>query len=699
MHRGHLLEARWVGAGVIVLVATLCPQIARAGDFDGLGEYHPASIAVAHVGFETAPDRYLPADADAKCEPLMFAPVLAGDAVDGGGFVHLDVLPNCAERFQVKLPPEQASYRASVWTRHGALEASFRITYLDGSGLDPVDVLLAPTGRTTSDGWVELATNDFSVDGSRVDRTYLRVASYAAADGVDLDALEVVPSGVFVPQKDCAGIADPACGAEEVCIDNRCTPGALSVPPLPPDALRNEVVDVLEAKARLFYGGRRSRDLYLASALDAMEQMRSAKTAFGFWNAWATGVHRLHDWHTNTYGGPHANRSSPHRLNACFFEGDADLSHAAWPKDAKYADILVSHVGPGAAGLKAGDRLVAVDGLHPLAWAEQLVSIDWGFHVATDPDNFADYAEGLGGPSWSGGAFIQRYATDMTVIRCDEKGVCGAPETIAVTDLPDGGGGDDVACDNRPFYHLDPANSPDPTKHYIFERFFRGSIAGTTPEEGIQGLVWDTLYGGGNPGSNVNKSIAAALADFKANARGVILDHRAGNGGTMDTVSAFTSLVRPSGTGFVTRIPIEVAGVGGPASAAEGLAEFEQFEATNGVPVGSATFAQSLPVALIIHRDGSASDYFPFAMKGAPRVRIFGPHQTAGAFSTYIQFSTTGLGFQLGSGDTLAPTGETLIGQGAVPDVILLPRQSDLLAGKDTLFEAALAWVRSEVAP
>ena len=167
----------------------------------------------------------------------------------------------------------------------------------------------------------------------------------------------------------------------------------------------------------------------------------------------------------------------------------------------------------------------------------------------------------------------------------------------------------------------------------------------------------------------------------------------------METVTAFTGLVRPPGTGFVTRIPIEVAGVGGPSTVAEGLAEFDQFEATTGVPVGSASFAQNLPVALILHRDGSASDYLPFAMKGAPRVRIFGPHQTAGAFSTYIQFSTTGLGFQLGSGDTIAPTGETLIGHGAVPDEILLPRQSDLVVGKDTLFEAALAWVRSEVAP
>ena len=53
-------------------------------------------------------------------------------------------------------------------------------------------------------------------------------------------------------------------------------------------------------------------------------------------------------------------------------------------------------------------RLVAVDGLHPLEWADTLADVDWGYHVATDPDNFADNAEALGGPPWTGGALIQR---------------------------------------------------------------------------------------------------------------------------------------------------------------------------------------------------------------------------------------------------------------------------------------------------
>jgi hypothetical protein len=679
----------------------LVPAQALAGTFDWQGNYRADPGATAYVDFESPPERYLPPDADMSCIDPMYQLGQAADAIDGTGFLKLHITGNCAERFLFALPPAQASYRASVWTRHGSLSARIILEYADGSNVDRTVVAMGPTGRSTSDGWIELASNDFPVDGGKLARSFLRVVDYADTDSVQVDALEIVPSGAFIAQKDCKGIADPACSTEETCIDNRCVLGRLSVPPLPADAIRNDVVDELEAKVRLFYGGRRSRQLYVPSAMQAMEGMRSASTAFQFWNAWATGIHRLHDWHTDSRGGPGATRSSNHRLNACFFEGDADASHGIWPKDAKYADILVSHIGQDSGGLNPGDRLVAVDGVHPMVWTASLASVNWGYHVATDPDNFADHAEALGGPSWTGGALIQRYATSFTVIRCAAAtGLCGLPETFQVADLPAGTGGPDVACDNRPFYHLDAPNSPDPTKHYVFDGFYRGPVSGTKPDEGIYTLVWDTLYGGGDPNSDVNKHIGESIADFEANAHGVILDHRAGNGGTFDSVKLFLALVRSPETAILTRIPIEVAGVGGPADNAAGIAAFQKFQFVNGLTVGSVDYDPALPVALILHRDGSCSDYMPFLMSGSPNVRTFGPHQTAGAFSTYIEFSGWGdFGFQLGSGDDITPQGDLLIGHGYVPDEVILPRQTDLLAGKDTLFEAALAWVRKGLKP
>ncbi|MFT3774636.1 MAG: S41 family peptidase [Minicystis sp.] len=682
-----------------LLAVILAGASARAGTFDAVGSYRIDPGATAGVGFEKDPDRYLPADAGGKCEEPMFTVVSGADAIEGDRYAELRVNDGCAERFQFPLPAEQASYRASVWMRHGGLDASIVVVYADGSGLDTTSAQMSPTGRTTSDGWVELASNEFPVDGAKVAHAYLRVVSYAATDAVHIDGLEVVRSGEFTAQSDCSGLGDPVCGTDGVCVYGRCVIGRLAVPILPSDAVRNDMVDVLASQLRLFFGGRYSRLNYLPVALAQMEAMRKETTAWGFWSRWATAIHALHDWHTDTYTNINPFVGTRHRLNACFIEGDADRSHGVVPKDPKYADILVSHVGPDAAGLSPGDRLIAVDGMHPIAWAASLADANWGYHVATDPGIYADFAESLGGPVW-GGALILRYAHEITVLRCDAGGCAGKPETIAIASLGNAGGGADVACDNRPLYHFVDGN-PEADKHYVFGDFFRGRIAGSAPDEAIYGMVWDTLYGGGDPNGPVNTAINAAIADWKANARGVILDHRAGNGGTIDAATNLTRLVRPPAVAGVMRQPISIAAYDGPVDDAAGLAIFN---AKKGGPtaydVGDADWAVGLPVALIIHRDGSASDYLPYGMKGAPNVRIFGPHATAGAFSTFIEFSSWGgLYYQIASGDTIGAGGSALIGHGVEPDVTLLPKQSDLIAGKDTLFEAALAWVRQELKP
>ncbi|APR84832.1 Hypothetical protein A7982_10181 [Minicystis rosea] len=671
----------------------------RAGSFDAQGSYQLDAKATAKVGFDTEPARYVPDDAASNCVDPMFEIVPADDALEGSSYAALHVNDNCAERFEVSVPPQQGSYRATVWMRHGGLDASLVVVYQDGSGLDTTGAQMTPTGRTTSDGWVELGSNDFPIDGAKAAHVYLRVVGYAALDAVQIDGLELVPSGQFQAQADCSGVGDSVCGADGVCIYGRCVIGRLGVPLLPADELRNDVVDVLASQLRVFYGGRFSRLNYLPTALAHIEAMRKEKTAFGFWNRWTTAIHALHDWHTSVHTSLNGFVGARHRLNACFIEGNADLSHGAFPKDPKLADILVSHVGPGAAGLKPGDRLVAVDGRHPLAWAAALADVDWGYGVATDPNNYSDFAESLGGPTWDGGLIV-RYAHEITVVRCDANGCENAPETIAVASLESGGGGADVACDNRPLYHFESGN-PDPTNHYVFGNIFRGRIADSAPEEAIYGMVWDTLWGGGNPNGSVNSAISAAIVDWKKDARGVILDHRAGNGGTIDAATNVTRLVRAPDVAAVMLQPIEIAADDGPKSAAEGLAIFNAKKSTSmAYKVGDSDYAQDLPVALILHRDGSASDYLPFAMKGSPKVRLFGPHGTAGAFSTFIELSSWGgLYYQFASGDTISADGSPLIGHGVVPDEVILPRQSDLVAGKDTLFEAALAWVRKELKP
>ena len=66
-----------------------------------------------------------------------------------------------------------------------------------------------------------------------------------------------------------------------------------------------------------------------------------------------------------------------------------------------------------------------------------------------------------------------------------------------------------------------------------------------------------------------------------------------------------------------------------------------------------------------------------------------------GAFSTFVMYETSSyFMWTLASGDFIDPTGVAELGHGVEPDENLLPTQSDLLVGKDTVYERALNWVR-----
>ncbi len=690
---------RHAALAVFALAALAVPSVAHAGDFDPEGVLLPDPNTTAFVDFEAEPERYLPADAEVSCTPPAFTLVVAEDALSGKSFVRVNAPDGCAERFLVDLPKVQASYRANVWVRHSRAVATLIVLYTEESGLKQVSAQLAPTGRTTSDGWVELSSNDFPVDGALVDVAYLRVIDYANTDGVDVDSLEVIPSGEFEPQKLCSGAFDPVCGPDGVCVHGSCAIGRYGVPTLPKGDLKEEIVDTFAAKAKLFFGGARSRKEKLPAALATIEAMRKAETAWQFWGGLSKAIRLLSDWHTSM--GLPLGGDPVWRLNVCFIEGDADVSHKLWPKHPLYADILVSHSGSmGGAGLKAGDRLVAVDGKHPIEWARSLISVNPFYHVSTDPTVFAELVEDLGGPAF-GSALIIRYAKNFTVIRCNaENGTCAnSIETIDVSSLtePTGGMGSSVRCDNRPFYHFNSANNPPPN-HGVNFNFYSGRIENTTNEEQIFGVVWDTLYGGGDPNGFVNGNLKTLMNFWKANARGVILDHRAGNGGTLDAPELLTTLVRPPQTLGVVPMPIAIAGFDGPQNEAEGIEIFNQFKGQVPFKVGSTTHDPLLPVALVLHRDGSASDYLPLGMKGAPNVRLFAPHPTAGAFSTFVNFAYYDtFEIQMASGDTITFDGKAHIGHGVPPDEVVAQRQSDLLSGKDSLHEAALAWVRQNL--
>jgi hypothetical protein len=592
-------------------------------------------------------------------------------------------------RLPVTLPPLLASYRIRLWIRSGWLAATFVVD----DAADPLQrsvADLSATGRCTSDGWVEMASAPVTIDGLTTSAAFLYLMGDALIDG-----FEIVEEGVVKPSAPCLGARDLACGKDEVCIAGLCRAGDTLVPHWPPPAERSRVVDFLFTRLQYFFGGHQTRRDHLPDALAQVEAMRTATSAWEFWHGFATAVRKLHDWHTSASGAIQF-LQSPYVLNACFIEGKADLSQHAWPSDSSSFDWLVSHVGPDRnVGLKPGDRLVAIDGMHPLQWARSLIDVSWDWWQADDDRVNAEFAEVIRG-------LIPKYAQNFSIVRCHaETGTCDdTPDLIEVSSLPRRDEIDEplVACDNRPSYHL--VQGPDPTTHNVGWNVFVGLLEDSQPGENLYGITWDSLWG-----PTTTPIFLKANETFKANARGVILDHRAGNGGTIDAPEAITQLVRE---------PLDIAifihdrpwaDYEGASTVEEGLAIFERYKKNTHYPdltysVGSAKAKLDLPVALLQHRDGSASDYLPFGMKGSPRVRIFGPQPTAGAFSSFFQMALGGnMRLSLASGDTIAYDGQALIGHGVEPDEIVVPLQSDLIHGKDTLYLRALAWLRSELDP
>ena len=652
---------------------------ASAGQFDSQGQYLPDPTAEFFHSFEG--DKIADLDCDGSCEIGIGMTELA---LHGNRYIEVNANQS-ALGVGVSIP-SAGTYEVRVWLRHARAWVRIVAEYED----TPAEATyLFPTGRVTSDGWVELASNPFSHGGPLATRTQLRVSG----SGLDLDALEIRRVGPATPMRPCLGARDPVCGSESECIAEFCRDGDRYVPPIPAAEYRASVTGYLRARFTQYFGGKRSRAENLPRALNALDTMKQATTPWQYWSAHSLAVRLLEDWHTNVSSGIAA-ISSPRRLGVCFIEGVADLTQAAAPSHPSLKDVLVSHVGPdNTLGLVPGDRLVSVDGKHPLQWARELRDVRWRHHVATDPDVNSELAESMR-------RLLVDYASEFEIIRCDPKTkACSGVETISVTAVPEGGAL--PRCDNRPQYHLKnpPESSPGAlaSLHQLPFQPWRELVEDSQPGEDIYGMTWDSLFG---TSQGLTPFFLESNAFFKQNARGVILDHRAGSGGTKDAAEAITKLVRPteviaSGPTFVL-----VAGDDGPQSLAEGKQRFDVLKnlAGQAFRVGSNAFDSKLPVALILHRDGSASDLLPLGMKGAPNVRIFGHDRTAGAFSSFYRFGYwSRYSLQIASGDSLRSDGTPLIGRGIEPDEIVPHTQTSLLDGQDAPYAAALAWVRSRL--
>ena len=286
--------------------------------------------------------------------------------------------------------------------------------------------------------------------------------------------------------------------------------------------------------------------------------------------------------------------------------------------------------------------------MHPIAFVESLEALDWGMWRADDPDTHAEAVERhrlrhstLGDehhvhPLRQGIEHVRRPADDRRRRSPVRRRNC--------VQYP--------YCDHRPLYHLG-SNGPDPVKHDSYNGPFYGVVTDSGAGEDIYGMVWNEVYL-----DNTSNPYQPAYDAIQANAKAVILDHRLGNGGDVQGAQFLTSIFRPAATiaswaGFNQTI-----GEFDACTMSFGLNLYQTSLASGAYDVGSSSANTKLPAALMIARDGSASDWFPLGMRnGSPNIRVFGRH-TAGAFSSYFVFDYySSMSWRMASGDLIMPDG------------------------------------------
>jgi hypothetical protein len=265
---------------------------ALAADFDAQGRFSFAKDAVLTESFES------------------FVPDAAGDstvtvtddptALDGTRSLRIELH---AEGFRVPLsvPPAAGTYHLRYFARGDAIGGFASDSDTPGSA--NVVAQAYPTGRITSDGWMEMKTGAFTVDGAAPGldaRLYLSAYDAEQPTTVDIDAAELLPEPAYT-ESACTGLDEEnACGEGGMCLEGRCRDARGLFPPLPSAEDRKAFAAYWKAKIRRTYGPYLPRRISMPEALAAIDALEGDTTAAAFWLRFGGVIQLLRDAHTYT---------------------------------------------------------------------------------------------------------------------------------------------------------------------------------------------------------------------------------------------------------------------------------------------------------------------------------------------------------------------------------------------------------------
>ncbi len=632
-----------------------------------------------------------------------------GVALEGSGALRVGASAVLLFDAAALAPLANARFEVTLWARAEGAAPALAVLYgrtdEAAAGTRPFATVRGiPTGRETSDGWVEFTTGplDGSVFGigARAVALFPRRAGTAASFLVDALELRKL-DGAITPSAACTqDDVDTTCGAGTDCLYGRCVPSSVTWGALPAPAHREELAAIWTHLVTQVQGDRAAVARGTRFGAEASRLAREASTSRQLLGGLGRLVNELRNKHT-TFGVPARVTAFAPRPYArdlglgCFGLVEADVLGGGLA----YAVFRATPGGP----LRDGDVLTSIDGLSPKVWVERHYPA-LAYSLGNDPRSDAGYS------ATALAELLVTRARTIELARCASATECDGPNRAAVRvevgdaayrGLMDGSLAASFSCTPR---LRDAVASP------------RGRLADGTDavdrEVAPSGEVSVQFDGF----SGTTEWVEAMKAVFDARPERVLMDARVGNGGQFATVKSLLALLRGSadGAGFVSIgrggrddiDPPRLFELGRPCATANdtmacyALSFESAFTAASQVPPGAST-----KIAWLNTNDVSANDYMPRLLKGRARLRVFAPHATAGAFGLLVTLPALLPGYRtatiqvqdtrFGVDYAQAAGAQWESGRGVEPDEVVVQTLSDLLRGEDTLLRVARAWLEA----
>lgn len=604
-------------------------------------------------------------------------------------------------------------FSLTFWAKSAGATSYLTAGYGAGGGFSDgfARVVAIRSGRETSDGWTEFTTGTIDADvwGVPLSGVLVATSPWAPADAsFALDALEIVPEGgskvapVACTQTD----VESTCGAEGDCQYGHCIPGFAAWGPLPSRLHREQLVQRWIHLATRIQGDRNAKTNAKALISEGSPLAWYATSPRPFFSRLQALVNKLRDQHTQ-FGYPSAGLFFPVAFGggtattgACFGPGQHDLLEG---KPLGYV-VYGATKSPVGVDLAVGDALTAIDGVPPLEWVKR----EWVPRAGSPPnDPAADLGWSAQGLSW----MLEKRAHTLQITRCAAADRCtGTDKQVFEVNVADpmyekvkGTG----SLGSLPGYFWCSVRFRNALDKFAPGVSGENTVSGQIVRGDVLAVQFDGTYGLEQWSPSMRKLFEGTPPTK------VLFDTRQGNGGHGFNSETVVDLLRPASQP-IAQLLLPSAGWDGSGTIKSQLNAYDpcisggtgssytclfgdHYLAKEKAPPGA-----SARVAFLDLADVSANDFLARLVKGRTNLKIYGL-PTSGAFGSISGVPPMLVGWGGGSiqmqdslfaGDVGAWTATAFeSGKGVPPDVVGAQKMSDALRGRDTLLEAAHAWL------